>query len=159
MIIRYLLRISTLFLLSFLLAGCGRPNEKINLMIKTLPVPADARLLIRQDGTRQGSEDACFFPYTKLLYGTSHSLDDVTEFYTTILMSASWQSSSDALVSSSALSWKKDKGFQLSLRFDPDLDFPIDAVNQAKMQYTTVYYLVISYADRLARTKCLGGKD
>ena len=157
-LIRYTIRSSTLLLISFLLVSCSSPIEKINLAVEALPVPTDTNLLIRQDGTRQGSEDACFFLYTKLLYGTSQSLNEVTEFYATTLASNSWHSS-DTLTSSSAASWKKNKDFQLSLRFDPDLDFSVSTVSQAKMQYNTVYYLVLSYADRLARTKCLGETD
>ena len=95
-------------------------------------------------------------PITKMLYGTDDGFERVSEFYTRSLEASSWQGRSDEFVSPDSCLWTKDKAFRLVLDPSPDLDFPEDVVTNARREYNTVYFLVVSYADRLARTKCLG---
>jgi len=156
MFYRSLARFSVILLVGLFLVSCIPSSDRISHILRSLPVPSNSSMLARQDGVRQGSEDACFFPYTKLLYGSNDSIEAVHEFYQTALAASSWQVYSDELVAPGDFTWKKDKAFRLFLSTMPDLDFPPETVAKARNDYGTVYFLVISYADRHARTKCLG---
>ncbi len=153
---RHLTRIGAIMILGLTLASCVPARERIDQVLVTLPIPATASIVSRQDGVSQGSEDACTFPHTKMLYGTDNGFEHVSEFYTRSLEASSWQVRSDEFVSPGSILWIKDKAFRFVLDPSPDLDFPEDVVANARREYNTVYFLVVSYADRLARTKCLG---
>ena len=153
---RHLTRIGAIMILGLSFASCVPASERIDQMLRTLPVPATASLVSRQDGVSQGSEDACTFPYTKMLYGTDDGFERISKFYTRSLEAASWQVRTDEFVSPGSFLWTKDKEFRLYLDPGPDLDFPEDVVANARSEHNTVYFLVINYADHLARTKCLG---
>lgn len=153
---RFLSRFSAILLLGLFLVSCVPSSARVSHILGSLPVPSNSNMLARQDGVRQGSEDACFFPYTKLLYGSNDSIEAVHEFYRTALAALSWQVYSDELVAPGGFTWKKDQAFRLFLSTVPDLDFPPETVAKARNDYDTVYFLVISYADRHARIKCLG---
>ena len=138
----------------YLLAGCTSGTEKIGRLLETLPTPPGATLLYEQKGSRQGSQDACYFPYMKQLYGTDQSFEQVVEFYENNLNSATWVKREDTLVPPGSPSWRKGKEFLLSVISDPRMDFP-EVVSDAQSRYRTVYFLVITYVDRIAREKCL----
>jgi len=140
------------------LAGCTSGAERIDKLLETLPMPSNVDLLYEQDGVRQGSQDACFFPYTKQLYGTNQSFEQIVTFYTSTLDQAGWHKRVDDLVPPGSLSWEKGRDFWLSLSSDPRLDFPEEVVSDAHSHYETVYFLVVTYIDRIAREKCLGRK-
>ena len=140
----------------FLLAACTSGAKKINKLFETLPVPQGATLLYAQEGVGQGSQDACYFPYTKQLYGTDQSFEQVVEFYEDTLDPAMWHKREDDLVPPGSPSWEKGKEFLLDLRPDPRLDFPEEVVSDAQSRYQTVYFLVVTHVDRIAREKCLG---
>jgi len=143
-------------LLCLYLAGCTSGAERIHRLLETLPTPSNIDLLYEQDGAGQGSQDACFFPYTKQLYGTNQSFEQIVAFYESTLDQAGWHKRADGLVPPNSPSWEKDKEFWLSLRPDPRLDFPEEVVSNAQSHYETVYFLVVTYVDRIAREKCLG---
>jgi hypothetical protein len=139
-------------------ASCTSGAEKIDRLLETLPTPPNVDLLYEQDGARQGSQDACFFPYTKQLYGTNQSFEQIVAFYEGTLDQAGWRRRVNGLVPPDSPAWEKDKEFWLSLWSDPRLDFPEEVVSDAQLHYETVYFLVVTYADRIAREKCLGQK-
>lgn len=142
-------------LLCLYLAGCTSGTEKIDRLLETLPTPPNVDLLYEQDGVRQGSQDACFFPYTKRLYGTDQSFEQIVEFYENVLNPAIWQKRTDDFTLPGSPSWEKGREFWLSLESDPRLDFPEEVINDAQSQYETVYFMVVTYIDRIAREKCL----
>lgn len=142
-------------LLCLYLAGCTSGAERIDKLLETLPMPSNVDLLYEQDGAGQGSQDACFFPYTKQLYGTNQSFEQIVAFYKSTLDQAGWHKRVDGFVPPDSPSWEKDRELWLSLRSDPRLDFPEEVVSDAQSQYETVYFLVVTYVDRIAREKCL----
>lgn len=153
---RRLILVSVIMMLGLFLLGCEPASERINGMLATLPVPETANLVARQDGVSQGSEDACSFPYVKLLYGTNEDFELVSEFFRTSLGASSWQIQSDDSITSDSLLWIKERAFRLYLDPVPDIDFSENIIANARKEYSTVYYVVIRYVDRLARIKCLG---
>jgi len=139
-----------------ILAGCTSGAEKIERLLETLPVPPGATLLYQQEGEDQGSQDACYFPYTKQLYGTDQSFEQVVEFYENNLDPAMWDKWEDDCTPPGSPSWRRGKEFLLDLGSDPRLEFPEKVVSDAQSRYQTVYFLVVTYVDRIAREKCLG---
>lgn len=142
--------------LCFLIVSCASQKAKIDQVFDSLPVPPGAELIYEQEGTRQGSQDACFFTYKQYLYGTGEDFQQVAEFYRQILDAEPWRRDISALVPAGSLSWERNhREFSVIVRANPHLDFPKQAVASAEEKYKTVYFLSITYADRWARNRCL----
>ncbi len=145
---------------TLLASGCASGADRIDNLLDTLPTPLDVELVYQASGEGQGSQDSCYFPYTKQLYGTNRSFEDVVAFYERSLDQTTWQPRSDGLVPRNSPSWETTSGdFWLSVRPDPRLDFPEDVVQEAQSRYRTIYFITVTYIDKIARTKCLGVKD
>lgn len=140
----------------FILAGCTPGAKRIERLLETLPTPPEATLLYEQEGERQGSQDACYFPYTKQLYGTDQSFEQVVAFYESNLDPAVWIEWADDFTPPGSPSWRRGEEFLLDLGPDPQLEFPEEVVSDAQSRYQTVYFLVVTYVDRIAREECLG---
>ena len=138
-----------------ILVSCTPAAKRIERLLETLPSPPGTTLLYEQEGERQGSQDACYFPYTKQLYGTDQSFEQIVEFYESNLDPVVWVKRYDDLVPPGSPSWRGGEEFLLDLRPDPRLDFPEDVVSSSQSRYQTVYFLVVTYVDRIAREECL----
>lgn len=154
---RQIARIACLVLVCFLFVGCTSQEERINRLFSTLPTPPEAELICEQKGTRQGSEDACFFTYKQYLYGTDQEFQQVAEFYVQLLDNTDpWRRDTSTLAAHQPLSWERNnREFSFDIRRDPSMDFPKDVVVRAESEYKTVYFISITYADRIARERCL----
>lgn len=149
-------RVLVLLLLCLVLGSCNRQSEKIAGVFKNLPVPAGAELLYEQGGTRQGSQDACFFTYKQYLYGTDQGFEQIAKFYIQSMDDDLWHYQPDSLVSSSRIDWERNgQEYRLSVVANPYLDFPKEVVAAAEERFPTVYFVSITYADRIARVHCL----
>jgi hypothetical protein len=147
------------FLMGLCLVSCTSGRDRIDRLVETLPVPPNVDLLYEQEGVNQGSEDACFFPYEKRLYGTNQDFKQIVKFYEDVLDPTIWRKWRDNYTPPGSPSWRKDKDFWLDLRSDPRLDFPEKTVNDAQSNYESIYFLTVTYSDRIAREKCLGERD
>ncbi len=140
------------------LVSCSNGKREIERLLPALPVPHGAVPLYQQAGVRQGSADACSFPYAQLLYGSEMDFREIARFYTDQLESASWTKSTGDLVSPGHLSWERNGDFWLSVEPDPRLDFPKRVVTAAQVKYKTVYFVSVTYIDFIARRWCLKAK-
>ncbi len=145
-----------LVVLCLALGACASQGKRIAQVFDSLPTPQKTELLYKQGGTRQGSQDACFFTYKQYLYGTDQDSEQVAEFYVQAMSTARWHPNTGPLVPPGRLAWERNnQEYRLSISFDPHLDFPKDVVAAAEERFATVYFISITYADRLARTQCL----
>ena len=135
--------------------SCTTGPEKIETMSETLPVALSTSLLYEESGERQGAQDACFFPYKKLLYGTEQSFEEIVEFYETSLSREGWAKRTDGLIQNNSPSWVKNEEYWVSVKSDPGLDFPQNVVEDAQAKYETVYFVTITHIDWIARKWCL----
>lgn len=138
------------------LVSCQSPSEKIKGLFDALPVPLGSELLQEQQGTRQGSQDACFFTFEQRLYGTNQSFELVGAFYADELDAAFWSRDTGDLVGPGTLGWEHNRQeYRLRISADPHLDFPKQVVESAASKYRTIYFIGITHADWVARSRCL----
>jgi len=146
------LRIIGAVVFMLLLMTSCRPREssrnKVEAMLKELPVPDTAMPVAREDGWDVGSERGCAWAYTKLLYGTNESPEQVIAFYKPWMMARGSYEEREHRIS-----FIDAEGFALSV----EVNVPVAAgmhntvitepvISEARSKFPTVYLIEIAYA-------------
>lgn len=137
------------------ISACVSGERRIADMVQTLPHPDGVILVYGPTGQGQGSQDACFATFFDGLYGTDKDYEEVTTFYEDHLVADGWQRVYPDWRPNDGLFFERRPGFYLSIETDVHVsNVPQDTIKTAQAKYDTLYLIVITYRDWIARTRC-----
>lgn len=137
------------------ISACVSSESRVNDLVQNLPFPDGATLIYSSTGQGQGSQDACFATFFYGLYGTDKSYDEVAAFYEEHLTENKWQRVHLDWRPNNGLFFEQDSGFRLYIETEVNVnDIPEDTIKIAQTQHKTLYLIVVTYRDWLARTYC-----
>jgi hypothetical protein len=142
------LRLIVLASLSVLVSACSviytlRPEKAVEDKINAVPVPAGATVLNEHHGSSFGSESGCVASYTRRLYGTYDSFNEVVSFYRTRLPAHEW---AETETRTGAIWFSSTGHFRLAVSSSANgSGAPAELVLEARRTYPTVYYLGLTY--------------
>jgi hypothetical protein len=147
--------ISLMGILMTSISACTSAERRISDVVQTLPHPDEAILVYGSTGQGQGSQDACFATFFYGLYGTDKDYEEVATSYEDHLTADGWQRVYPNWRPNDGLFFERRPGFYLSIETDVHVSrVPQDTIRTAQAKYDTLYLIVITYRDWLARTRC-----
>jgi predicted alpha/beta-fold hydrolase len=136
-------------------SACVSGERRIADVLKTLPHPDGVTLVYDLTEQGQGSQDACFATFFYGLYGTDKDYKEVATFYEDHLIEDGWQRVYPDWRPNDGLFFELRPGFYLSIETDVHVShIPQGTIRTAQAKYDTLYLIVITYRDWLARTRC-----
>ncbi len=124
--------------------------------VQALPHPDGVVLVYDLIEQSQGSRDACFITSFSGLYGTDRPYEEVATFYKDYLIADGWQRVDPDWRPNNGLFFEhKSRGFYLSIETEVHVSYiPEDTIETAQAQYDSLYLIVLTYRDWLARKYC-----
>ncbi|MBE7471235.1 MAG: hypothetical protein HS114_19025 [Anaerolineales bacterium] len=137
------------------ISACASSEGYVNDLAQNLPSPDGTTLVYSSTGQGQGSQDACFVTFFYGLYGTDKSYDEVAAFYEEQLVADKWQRVYFDWRPNNGLFFEQNSSLRLYVEREVNVDgIPEDTIKIAQTQYKTLYLIVVTYRDWLARIYC-----
>ena len=142
--------------LMIFISTCVSGERRVADLVQELPHPDGMTLVYDLIEQRQGSQDACFITSFSGLYGTDRPYEEVATFYEDHLIAGGWQRVYPDWRPNNGLFFEqKSRGFYLSIETEVHVSYiPEDIIEAARAQYESLYLIVITYRDWLARKYC-----
>jgi predicted alpha/beta-fold hydrolase len=136
-------------------SACVSGERRIADVLQTFPHPDGVTLLYDLTEQGQGSQDACFVTFFYGLYGTDNAFEEAAEFYEEHLVADGWERVYPDWRPNNGLFFERRPGFYLSIETDVRVShIPQGTIKTAQANYDTLYLIVITYRDWIARTRC-----